>query len=167
MNDDPDAGWDARLRASGLRSTSQRRAVLSALADLRHATVDELAAHVQRTNPEVNLSTVYRTLEVLGDVGLVTHAHLHHGAPTYHVVDDDPHLHLVCNECGSVQSQPVTLARALADGALAGTGFQVDLAHLVLHGRCSGCAATGPDPGRTDARGGPGSSGGAAVFPHA
>jgi Fur family ferric uptake transcriptional regulator len=164
--DDPYAGWDTRLRACGLRSTIQRRAVLGALAELRHATVDELAARVQETNPEVNLSTVYRTLEVLGEVGLVTHAHLHHGAPTYHVVDDDPHLHLVCTRCGSVQSQPVESARDLADRALAGSGFQVDLAHLVLHGRCSGCAAAPADPEPAEIREGPGSSGGTAALPH-
>lgn len=165
MTDHPATDWDARLRASGLRSTTQRRAVLEALADLRHATVDELAARIQQTTPDVSLSTVYRTLEVLGEVGLVTHAHLHHGSPTYHVVDPDPHLHLVCTACGSVQSAPWEIARELADAALARRGFHVDLAHLVAHGLCAACLdpeASGPS-GRSGAA--PGSSGTAEALP--
>ena len=131
--------WDARLRGVGLRSTGQRRAVLEALTELRHATVDELAARVQAGRPDISLSTVYRTLEALDEVGLVTHAHLHHGAPTYHVVDDDPHLHLVCTSCGAVLQQAVGIARGLAEALRVRDGFQVDLSHLVLHGRCAAC----------------------------
>ena len=139
-----DADWDARLRAAGLRSTGQRRAVLRAIDALRHATVDELAAQVQAELPEVSLSTVYRILETLDDAGLVTHAHLHHGSPTWHVVDGDPHLHLVCATCGRVEQQPVGIALALADAARDELGFVVDLRHLVLHGRCSTCAGGSP-----------------------
>jgi Fur family ferric uptake transcriptional regulator len=137
-----DTTWDAALRGAGLRSTGQRRAVLSAIHELQHATVDELAAHVQRGMPEVSLSTVYRILETLDEAGLVTHAHLHHGSPTWHVVDGDPHLHLVCSDCGGVQQQPVDLAEQLVAEARAGLGFEVDLRHLVLHGRCADCAGS-------------------------
>ena len=170
MSADDPADWDGRLRASGLRSTSQRRAVLAALAELRHATVDELAAHVQRTRPEVSLSTVYRTLEALGAVGLVTHAHLHHPAPTYHVVDAAPHLHLVCTGCGAVGSAPVGIAHGLAEAVRERSGFRADLTHLVLHGRCAACAGTpaGDAGGATGARTAAaeaGSVGGAAVLP--
>jgi Fur family ferric uptake transcriptional regulator len=155
--------WDARLRASGLRSTSQRRAVLEAIASLRHATVDELTAHVQQGNPQVSLSTVYRTLEVLGEVGLVTHAHLHHGAPTYHVVDEEPHLHLVCTGCGSVHAESVEIAHHLADAARASTGFQLDVGHLVLHGRCAVCAS--PARPAAESPEGGGSPGGVPALP--
>jgi Fur family ferric uptake transcriptional regulator len=148
--------WDARLRAVGLRSTGQRRAVLEALGRLRHATVDELAAEVQRTIPEVSLSTVYRTLEVLDEVGLVTHAHLHHGSPTYHTVDGEPHIHLVCQTCGAVEQQSVEIALGLADTVRGAGGFRVDLSHLVLHGRCAACTGhptsdhAAPDHGPSD-----------------
>jgi len=132
--------WDERLRAAGLRSTIQRRAVLQALFEAQHATVDELALEVQRTRPDVNLSTIYRTLEVLDEVGLVTHAHLHHGSPTYHTVDLEPHLHLVCTQCGSIGEAPIGVAEALAEQVRDSEGFRADLAHLVVHGRCRGCA---------------------------
>ncbi len=143
---DRDAEWDARLRAAGLRSTAQRRAVLEALAELRHATVDELAARVQRDAPDLSLSTVYRTLEALDEVGLVTHAHLQHGAPTYHAVDGHPHIHLVCVSCGRIEQRDVAVAQGLADELLRTSGFHADLTHLALHGLCAACAAGSDGP---------------------
>ena len=96
--------WDKKLRTAGFRITPQRQLVLEAVTNLRHATPEEILAEVQITATGVNLSTVYRTLEVLEQVGLVTHAHIGHGAPTYHVVDDTPHIHLVCSRCRKVES---------------------------------------------------------------
>lgn len=136
---------ERRLRAAGLRSTSQRRAVLDAVDRLGHATVDELAALVQRELPDVSLSTVYRTVQSLEKVGLVTHTHLHHGAPTYHSVGGDPHIHLVCAQCGRVDQAPARVAGELADEVRAAVGFYVDLAHLTLHGRCDRCGPGSPD----------------------
>ncbi|MCU0262909.1 MAG: transcriptional repressor [Candidatus Nanopelagicales bacterium] len=138
--------WDDRLRSVGLRSTAQRRAVLQALFEVRHATVDELAAEVQRTMADVSLSTIYRTLEVLDEAGLVTHAHLHHGSPTYHSVDEEPHVHLVCTGCGAIGQQPIAAAESLAEHLQASVGFVVDMSHLALHGRCAECVATGDRP---------------------
>ena len=103
MNDFLEA-WDRRLRTAGFRITPQRQLVLEAVTHLRHATPEEILGEVQSTASGVNLSTVYRTLEVLEQVGLVTHAHIGHGAPTYHVVDDTPHIHLVCSRCRKVES---------------------------------------------------------------
>jgi len=137
--------WDARLRAAGLRSTEARRAVLQALFEARHATVDELAVAVQQTKPEVNLSTIYRTLEALDEVGLVTHAHLHHGSPTYHSLDEEPHVHLVCTQCGGVEQQPAAVALGMAEALAQTTGFAVDLAHLAVHGRCVACLGSPED----------------------
>ena len=76
--------WDRRLRSQGYRITPQRQLVLEAVYALRHGTPDEILAEVQRHASGVNLSTIYRALEVLEEVGLVTHAHIGHGAPTYH-----------------------------------------------------------------------------------
>lgn len=135
----PDAG--ARLRAAGLRSTLQRRAVVAALDRLRHATVDELAAEVQREHPEVSLSTVYRAVEALEEVGLVTHAHLGHGSPTYHAVDEEPHIHLVCRGCGRIQQEPLWVALDLAHAVRDSCGFRADLSHLAVHGWCDRCEA--------------------------
>lgn len=130
-----------RLHAAGLRSTRQRRAVLSALAQLEHATPEELAAHVQQEHPDLNLSTVYRTLEALARARLVTHVHLHHGSTTYHSTEGEPHIHLVCTSCHSVTQQPVAVADGLREAAH-DVGFTIDVSHLVLHGLCPACAGT-------------------------
>ena len=72
------------LRKRGLRLTPQRQLVLEAVYELGHATPDQVHAKVARTAAGVNITTVYRTLELLEELGLVTHAHLSHGAMTYH-----------------------------------------------------------------------------------
>ncbi len=146
----PGEDFDARLRAVGLRSTVQRRAVLSALHEVGHATVDDLAAHVQRHHPDVSLSTIYRTVEALDEAGLVTHAHLHHGSPTYHSVGEAPHVHLVCTRCGGVDQQPAAVAEPMAAALRAATGFVVEVAHLAVHGLCAGCADRSGSPAPPD-----------------
>ena len=94
--------WDEQLRARGYRVTPQRQLVLEAVARLDHATPEEIGAQVQQTARGVNISTIYRTLELLEQIGMVTHTHLHHGAPTYHLATDADHVHLVCRDCGRV-----------------------------------------------------------------
>ncbi|MCP4744212.1 MAG: transcriptional repressor, partial [Actinomycetales bacterium] len=76
MTDKATENWEQRLRDNGFRITPQRQLVLQAVEDLRHGTPEEILAEVQHTASGVNLSTIYRTLEVLESVGLVTHAHI-------------------------------------------------------------------------------------------
>src|SRR5690606_7193988 len=94
--------WHEELRARGYRVTPQRQLVLEAVSELGHATPEEICARVQQTARGVNISTVYRTLELLEELGLVTHTHLSHGAPTYHLAAEADHVHLVCRGCGEV-----------------------------------------------------------------
>ena len=75
------------LREKGLRLTPQRELVLQAVRQLGHATPEEVAEKVRSTHPGINLSTVYRNLETLENVGLVIHTHLGHGGATYHAAD--------------------------------------------------------------------------------
>lgn len=136
--------WDRRLREQGFRITPQRQLVLEAVERLRHGTPDEILAEVQRTAPAVNLSTVYRTLEVLEDVGLVTHAHIGHGSPTYHAVDEEVHIHLVCDRCGEVDSVPASVAEPFVAALRHERGFATDIAHVSVHGTCATCAESPP-----------------------
>src|SRR6516225_61807 len=92
--------WDDTLRASGYRVTPQRQLVLEAVTRLEHATPEEIYAEVKQTAVGVNVSTVYRTLELLEQIGLVTHTHLGHGAHRYHLAADAQHIHLVCRARG-------------------------------------------------------------------
>ena len=132
--------WRDELRAKGYRLTPQRQLVLDAVTLLEHATPDEICSQVQRSAPGVNLSTVYRTLELLEEIGLVTHTHLGHGAPTYHPASTPDHLHLVCRDCGSVTETNVEIADALVRRLAQEHGFQTDVGHFAIYGRCRRCA---------------------------
>lgn len=131
--------WEARLREHGYRITPQRQLVLEAVEVLRHGTPEEILVEVQRTASGVNLSTIYRTLEVLEDVGLVTHAHIGHGAPTYHAVDEHVHIHLVCDRCRKVLSVPSTVAEGFVSALRTEYGFHTDISHVSVHGSCDDC----------------------------
>ena len=133
--------WEQKLRRGGYRITPQRQLVLEAIGRLGHGTPEQILAEVQRTATGVNLSTVYRNLEVLEEVGLVTHAHIGHGAPTYHAVDDHVHIHLVCDSCGEVLSVDAGIAEPFLDELRRRTGFVTDVSHVALHGQCSGCSS--------------------------
>jgi Fur family transcriptional regulator, ferric uptake regulator len=129
------------LRARGLRLTAQRQLVLEAVHELGHATPDQVHAKVSAVAAGVNITTVYRSLELLEELGLVTHAHLSHGAPTYHAVGAEQHVHLVCRACGGVSEVPSGTLTALAGTLEAERGFLVDLGHVALFGVCAGCGS--------------------------
>jgi Fur family ferric uptake transcriptional regulator len=126
----------SRLRARGLRVTSQREQVLAAVRSLGHATPEQISDAVT----DVDLTTVYRTLELLEELGLVRHAHLGHGAPSYGPAEDE-HIHVVCHECGAVVEADARLVDPLADHLLADGGFVLDRSHFTVFGRCRNCAA--------------------------
>jgi Fur family ferric uptake transcriptional regulator len=130
-----------KLRSRGLRLTAQRQLVLDAVYRLGHATPDQVHAEVSQIAAGVNITTVYRTLELLEELGLVTHAHLSHGAPTYHGVGDDEHVHLVCRICGTISEVPPETLRGLADTLARQHGFEVDIGHVALFGVCEQCGA--------------------------
>jgi Fur family ferric uptake transcriptional regulator len=132
--------WEQRLREHGFRITPQRQLVLEAVENLQHGTPEEILAEVQHTAAGVNLSTIYRTLEVLESVGLITHAHIGHGAPKYHSIDEQVHIHLVCDSCGNVDSVPAAVADAFASDLRNTYGFHTDVSHVSVHGKCAGCA---------------------------
>lgn len=128
------------LRARGLRLTAQRQLVLEAVYTLGHATPDQVHAAVSQTAAGINITTVYRTLELLEELGLVTHAHLSHGAPTYHPAGEDQHVHLVCRLCGGVDEVSPRLLDGLVGALASRHGFLVDIGHVALFGLCAGCA---------------------------
>jgi Fur family ferric uptake transcriptional regulator len=127
------------LRARGLRLTAQRQLVLQAVRDLAHATPEQVHAAVREVAAGVNITTVYRTLELLEELGLVTHTHLSHGSPTYHAPTDDQHVHLVCRSCGAVDEVDPRLLDPLAGTLEEQRGFLVDIGHVALFGVCAKC----------------------------
>ncbi|MBC6460348.1 Fur family transcriptional regulator [Actinomadura sp. HBU206391] len=139
--------WQEELRARGYRVTPQRQLVLEAVTDLEHATPEEICTQVQRTAHGVNISTVYRTLELLEELGLVKHAHLGHGPPTYHLAAEAEHVHLVCRRCGTVTDVTPRVADGLVELLRDQFGFETDVHHLTVHGCCGDCE--GPASGRS------------------
>ncbi len=135
---------DEALRARGLRATPQRRLVLDAVIAIGHGTPEEVGERVQEIAPALSLSTVYRTLELLEELHLVTHTHFGHGAPTYYPADRADHIHLVCRGCGVVEEADVRHALPLAAEISTRYGFVADLSHLSLHGYCRSCAGKQP-----------------------
>jgi len=131
--------WQAQLRARGYRLTPQRQLVLEAVGELGHGTPEEIAGAVRRTASGVNISTVYRTLELLEELGLVQHTHLGHGAPTYSIPSDDDHVHLVCRDCGGVEEMESSVVDDVVRRLSAERGFTVDVGHFAVFGRCRAC----------------------------
>jgi Fur family ferric uptake transcriptional regulator len=122
------------LRARGLRVTPQREQVLAAVRELGHATPEQIGERVAG----VDVTTVYRTLELLEELGLVRHAHLGHGAPSYRPAEDD-HIHVVCHTCGKVVDAAPDLVDDLADRLRRDSGFVLDRSHFTVFGRCRDC----------------------------
>lgn len=127
--------FESRLREHGYRLTGQRREVWETVERLRHATPDQVTAQLR----DVDTSTVYRALDVLVEVGLITHTHIGHGPPVYHAVDPTPHLHLVCQRCGAQSSADISLATGLLEGLQRDYGFAADLDYMSLPGVCRQC----------------------------
>lgn len=136
-------GLPETLRASGYRLTPQRQMVLDAVEELGQGTPEEISERIHQTSPGVNITTVYRTLELLEQLGLVRHRHFGHGAPMYHASDYDT-LHSVCHRCGQVAVIPGKLLEPVARWLADERGFVLDTGHIALAGLCIKCAAEPP-----------------------
>nr|WP_182546538.1 Fur family transcriptional regulator [Halosaccharopolyspora lacisalsi] len=130
-----------------MRMTPQRQLVLDAVRELEHATPEQVCRRVQRATPTVNITTVYRALDLLEELGLVRHTHLGHGAPTYSV-EEHEHVHLVCHRCGGIDEVPCELLDGLAEILDRQHGFALDATHLALSGSCRDCREATPEQER-------------------
>jgi len=129
------------LRRAGMRWTPQRRLILEVLDQTAgHVTGSELVDRCRTIDPATTPSTVYRTLRVLEDVGLVRHAHGLDGREEFHVRPSDEHGHLHCESCGSSWEIGSGEAAATIEAFRRGRGFEVDLSHLTVVGMCQSCA---------------------------
>jgi Fur family transcriptional regulator, ferric uptake regulator len=115
--------------------TPQRRQVLDAVRALEHATPEQISAAV----PEVDVTTVYRTVELLEELGLLRHTHLGHGPASFRLADDE-HVHVVCHDCGQVIDAPPNLIDGLVERLHRERGFALDRSHFTVFGTCADCA---------------------------
>jgi Fur family transcriptional regulator, ferric uptake regulator len=132
------------LRAGGHRVTVQRSKILTALRHARgHLTADAIHERVTAAEPHaaISLSTVYRTLEALRDAGLVVQLETGTGAAVFEWAHErGPHHHLVCRDCGAVGEVSSDAVERLAEEIRHESGFEPEIRHLGITGRCAGCA---------------------------
>ncbi len=130
-----------RLSDQGYRLTPQRLMVLAAIESSgNHISAEEIHAQILLRYPHINLSTVYRTLELLKRLGLVTETDLGEGRVRYHAAEQGHHHHLVCRDCGAIIDLDESLLAPLKSALLEQYRFAADLKHLAIFGRCASCA---------------------------
>ena len=133
----------SKLRELGYRLTPQRLLILSAIEDSpNHISAEEIHAQIATRFPDVNISTVYRTLELLKQLGLVAETDLGGGRVSYHPAAKGHHHHLICQQCGAVIDVDETILARLQDVLLQRYRFHAQLTHLAIRGICEKCAAT-------------------------
>lgn len=141
-----------QFRAAGGRVTTARRAIVRTLLGgsvHEHLTADEISSRVQLTNPDVAVSTVYRSLDALEALGVVEHVHIGHGPTVYHLAGE-AHIHLVCRRCSAVLEMPVSTLQVMRDEIRERHGFAIEPRHFAINGVCSACGDPSPSekPGR-------------------
>ena len=125
------------LRSRGLRMTPQRRAIVSEVMRTQgHISPAAIARTIEGEMPGVNPSTVYRTLALLEDVGVLQHSHLESGAE-YHKRDEAQHVHLTCHRCGRDDALSIAEAGRLGKLIHQHHGFVADLTHFAITGLCA------------------------------
>jgi Fur family ferric uptake transcriptional regulator len=130
-----------RLHARGLRWTPQRRILIDVLSRADgHVTGAELVERCRAVDPATTPSTVYRTLDVLEELGIVRHAHGADGREEFHVLPEADHGHLHCLGCRQTWEIEAGEAATLVAALDADRGFVVELSHLSISGLCRGCA---------------------------
>jgi Fe2+ or Zn2+ uptake regulation protein len=136
-----ESGLATALRQRGQRVTPQRLAIARVLAELdRHVTAERVHGELSARMPGVSLPTVYATLDLLEELGMVRRVASEAGAVVYDPRTDEHH-HLVCRRCGAIADVdvPVDIAGVLA--AARELGFAPDASQVVVRGLCADCAA--------------------------
>lgn len=138
MNEE--SGLVMQLSKRGVRVTAQRAMIVHAIEEMSgHITADEVYQHVQRVSPYVNLATVYRTLDLLVDMGLVTVSDMGTGAAHFVLHSHATHHHAVCRRCHrSIEFEPALLDSFTA-ALMAEYGFETEANHIVVFGCCAEC----------------------------
>jgi len=128
------------LSDQGYRLTPQRMMILSAIENSsNHISAEEIYTQIVAKYPNVNISTVYRTLELLKRLGLVIQTDLGEGRVRYHPAEKGHHHHLVCQECGAIIELDEWLLASLKSALLQEYKFNADLRHMAIFGRCVNC----------------------------
>lgn len=130
----------SKLQQQGFRITPQRTMILEAVENADdHISAEEIYTIVCAKFSNVNISTVYRTLELLRGLELVTETDLGDGRVRYHSIKKAHHHHLVCQKCGEIIDMEESIFTPLRNSLFKEYGFEADIHHLAIFGTCSKC----------------------------
>lgn len=104
-----------------------------------HISAEEIFGKLKEKYPYANISTVYRTLELLKELGLAAEIEIGDGIARYHAREHSKHHHLICNKCGKAIELPEAELQPLAASLLKNHKFKADVRHLAIFGLCSKC----------------------------
>lgn len=132
----------AALRGAGLRVTMARRVICKVLAEApeEHLSAADILERASRPAGAIDQSTIYRTLDLLEQLGFLHHVHLGHGPGIYHLSKQAEHHHLVCESCGRTADVPLNDLGPALERVTMEYGFVPDSLHFALVGRCTTCA---------------------------
>jgi Fur family ferric uptake transcriptional regulator len=127
------------LRGQGIRLTGARKELLDVLINSpKHLTAFELAKIVSKRKPSTHLSTIYRNLENLEKLGIISHAHVGHGSVIYQIRGLE-HSHFACEECGEIIDVNENIYSGFLSKAKQTLGFSPNPQHFAALGKCSAC----------------------------
>ena len=130
-----------QARQHGVRMTRQRVIILQALCELDgHGGAEDVYKRATLHRRDVDLSTVYRTLERLRDLRILSQTDLGRGYAEYEIVADQPHHHLICESCGQVMDLDHTYLATSAEAIRRDFGFEPIFDHFAIFGRCRECS---------------------------
>lgn len=135
------------IKARGVRITPQRAIILQSIEKMSgHVTAEEIYGAVQRVNEFISLATVYRTLELLREMGMVTEARMGSSTVHYALKEHANHHHAVCRNCKHSHELPDDLFGPIVERLRHDFAFEADVDHLVVMGLCKSCAALETTP---------------------
>lgn len=128
------------LRSRGYRFTNQRRIIAGELEIGQHLSAEEIYARLRDEHPELGLSTVYRTLDLLHELGIARKEDFGEGYSRYELATERLHHHAYCRNCRRLIEFNEELMEYLALQVERETGFVTEWYEITLHGLCAECA---------------------------
>lgn len=137
--------YEGIIRAAGHRVTLQRLMILDAVCEGGgHTTLKQTYARLHKADPTIDRSSLYRTLKLFVELGLVVSAETPDGETVYEIPKPRPHHHLVCRQCGGEWEMDHHPMEGMIASVRRRYGFVVETNHLVLHGLCATCGSDAP-----------------------
>ncbi len=135
------------LRSLGLRPTPQRMLILQAILNSPgHISAEHIYEQVREEYPHINISTIYRTLELLKEHHAISVTDLGQGSVLYELLKEKRHHHMVCLSCGKILEFDHRFLEPLETALEKEYRFKAQIDHFAIFGLCADCLLTGSRP---------------------